>query len=143
MWRRRRVADKEQCPQCPALMMNVNIQIATTKKMYGMFEKAERKHIADTTPGWRWCLAPGCNAGQVHESKNIRQEAPKSKSRSKKKVVDPETDVDNICTCNDCGARACATCDRPFHEVCSNLGPRQSLRASLQCDLPRAMTFTH
>jgi hypothetical protein len=47
-------------------MRAVNIRIATIKKMYEQFVKLERKHIGDTTPGWRWCLSAYCNAGQVH-----------------------------------------------------------------------------
>ncbi|EME44851.1 hypothetical protein DOTSEDRAFT_169860 [Dothistroma septosporum NZE10] len=106
-----------KCPECPAVMKNVNIQIATTKKMYASFEKAERKHIVDGTPGWRWCLAPNCDAGQLHESKAIHDpRLSKAKSRSKKKQIDPETNVEDICTCNECGARACVSCDRPYHE---------------------------
>jgi hypothetical protein len=41
-------------------MRAVNIRIATIKKMYEQFVKLERKHIGDTTPGWRWCLSAYC-----------------------------------------------------------------------------------
>jgi hypothetical protein len=52
-----------QCLERPCLMRAVNIQIATTKKMYEQLDKLECKHIGDTTSGWRWCLSPYCSAG--------------------------------------------------------------------------------
>lgn len=109
-----------KCPQCPALMRNVNIEIATTQKPYALFEKAERVHIANTTPNWRWCLAPGCKAGQVHASPT-----PKTSKKSKGKAAAAEVKPD-ILTCNECGAKACVTCDRPWHEgeTCSDYQER-------------------
>jgi ariadne-1 len=73
----------------------------------------------------------------VHESKvthKPKEGASKSKSRARKKQLDPETDVggvEDICTCNKCGARACATCDRPYHEgeTCSAYQARVKDRA--------------
>jgi hypothetical protein len=112
-----------QCPECPSLMRAVNIQIATIKKMYEQFDKLERKHIGDTTPGWRWCLSAYCNAGRVHET------AEKEKAKNKKTKERDGSTYDsaiylngyeyevapNICTCHACGARACVRCDRPYH----------------------------
>ena len=85
------------CPECDTVMRPVNIEIATSRTMYAKFEKLERRHKARTTEGWRWCLAPNCNAGQVHDSSS-------------------NTDKEDICTCHECGARACVPCDRPYHE---------------------------
>jgi len=34
----------------------------------GRYVKLERVNTANRTPGWRWCLAPECGAGQVHVS---------------------------------------------------------------------------
>jgi hypothetical protein len=113
-------------------MRAVNIQIATIKKMYEQFEKLERKHIPDATPGWRWCLSLHCNAGQVHET----AVAPKAKDNEDEgntydttiylETYEYVSDViefpgdRNICTCHECGARACVVCDRPEHvgETC-------------------------
>lgn len=67
------------------------------------YDELERRHKADSTPGWRWCMSPGCRSGQVHEP-------PKKKGRGKKAVKD------DICVCKDCGAKACVPCDRPWHE---------------------------
>ncbi|KAF2165418.1 hypothetical protein M409DRAFT_24268 [Zasmidium cellare ATCC 36951] len=105
-----------KCPQCPAIMRSVNVQIAATKLVHQRFDVAERKHIAENTPGWRWCLAPGCKAGQVHEKK---APTPKSKAAKKPNVKAELKEVEStadICTCNKCGAKACVPCDRPWHE---------------------------
>jgi hypothetical protein len=72
-------------------MLNQDVQAATTAQDYAVFEKMERKHKADNTPGWRWCMNPDCDAGQVHKK-------------------------GEVCTCNECGARACVPCDRPAHD---------------------------
>lgn len=120
--------------------------------MFGRYDELERRYIGEHTPGWRWCLAPGCRSGQVHESvkqeevsppenKEVKQEAgePERKGsvigrwlRRSTKVttvaqkIKPEPEVPaqpeikpvkpDICTCNDCSARACVPCDRPWHE---------------------------
>ncbi|KAF1844793.1 uncharacterized protein K460DRAFT_429560 [Cucurbitaria berberidis CBS 394.84] len=88
-----------RCPECPAVMRNVNVQMATDPRMRLQFEEIVRRHIANNTPGWFWCLYPDCNAGKVHDS----------------------TEQTNICICHRCGAYACAPCNRPFHqgETCS------------------------
>ncbi|TKA24319.1 hypothetical protein B0A50_06789, partial [Salinomyces thailandicus] len=92
------------------------------------FEDLERKHIAENTPGWRWCLAPGCKAGQVHDSRDVvtiikkdPAAKPHPKKRSGKKgasqaVLEPKPEVVDICECQNCGAKACVPCDRPYHE---------------------------
>ena len=79
----------------------------------------ERKHIGETTPGWRWCMNPECRAGRVHEPKVMEAEPKKAKKRSgfffgkveAEAVIDPD-----ICECQECGAKACVPCDRPFHD---------------------------
>jgi len=77
----------------------------------GRFDELERNHIAENTPGWRWCLFPGCRSGQVHGKKtsNAVPSIPNKRSGRKKvtdttttEVTDPE-----ICKCKECGARAC------------------------------------
>lgn len=45
-------------------------------------------------PGFRWCLSPSCNSGQLHENP----------------VDEP------IFTCNTCGNKDCAVCDVHWHE---------------------------
>lgn len=106
-----------RCPECLATMRPVNVEDNATKTVFKMFDQAHRRHIANTTPGWRWCLAAGCKAGQVHENHMSKQSQPKCKTRSQKDAEDTSTENQpDICTCEACGARACVTCDRPYHD---------------------------
>jgi hypothetical protein len=36
--------------------------------------KLERVYVAENTPGWRWCLAAGCGAGQIHVRGDVESE---------------------------------------------------------------------
>jgi hypothetical protein len=44
------------------------------------YVELERRYIAENTQGWRWCLAPGCQSGQVHISITSDQEVPGSRN---------------------------------------------------------------
>lgn len=46
-------------------MRNLDIRAATTAATYLRFDHAERRHIAANMPGWRWCMNPRCDAGDV------------------------------------------------------------------------------
>jgi ariadne-1 len=115
---------------------------------WSRYVELERGHIAENTPGWRWCLAPGCLSGQIHKSSASDEGLPGSKEnpielseakgsswtgwmrRSIRNAVDGQKDkapdtnptlvlrprAPDICTCKDCGAKACVPCDRPWHE---------------------------
>lgn len=47
---------------------------------------------------------------------------PKAAMKSNPKEKLEELVQDDICTCNDCGAKACVRCDRPWHqgETCAD-----------------------
>ncbi|KAI7189263.1 hypothetical protein KC343_g8496 [Hortaea werneckii] len=128
-------------PGCTGTMKAGDVEDAATRKVFARFDEIARRHLAEHTPGWRWCLAPGCKAGQVHDSSDAvavtttvvdheaaPEQIPKSKksSKSKKKVldetaktvkeVDTKPDIIDIFQCHACGARACVPCDRPYHD---------------------------
>ena len=122
------------CPECAAVMKNHNIKIAASGEVFrryvafsisttndrdsadrfDRFEELERRHIAELTPGWRRCLAPSCNSGQVHTKPAAL------------KTLQSEAGEPDIFTCKECGARACVACDRPWHEgeICANYQSR-------------------
>jgi hypothetical protein len=80
-----------RCPEeCKGIMTSPEVLAATTPLDHAVFKKAARKTKLDSTPGWRWCMNPKCDASQVHTK-------------------------GKICTCIECGARVCIPCDRPFH----------------------------
>lgn len=116
--------DNITCPECPQPMQNSDVKIHAAKNVYQKFDELERRGIADKTPGWRWCLAPRCRAGQVHlfliEATAATKTSTPPKTRSARKgparKVKKAENTDHICTCNACGAKACVNCDRPWHE---------------------------
>ena len=92
-----RCPDLYQGAPCPAMMRPVNVEIAATKASYATFARLARRHIAESTPGWRWCLAPNCDNGQVHKKEDTETELPSSspekkvsRKRGKKKAAATE-----------------------------------------------------
>jgi len=113
---------------------------------YSRYVELKRRYIAENTTGWRWCLAPGCLSGQVHETSASDQPLPGSQEnpielseskgmsgwirRSLRTAIETQKHkapsatpalvlrprAPDICTCKDCGAKACVPCDRPWHE---------------------------
>ena len=59
--------DKIGCPECPQLMQNADVKVHAAKDVYARFDELERRAIAETTPGWRWCLVSS-GKGAVLES---------------------------------------------------------------------------
>ena len=137
--------DKLSCPECPAIMQNANVKAFATKETYAKFDELERRAFQEKTPGWRWCLAPGCKAGQVHaplleggeqkheveiekktEVKKGKAKAKKGKASKKNSAADD--DKTNIFTCNTCGSKACIPCDIPHHpgETCTEFQARRA-----------------
>jgi len=107
--------DKLSCPECPEIMQNDMVKVHATKQTYEKFDELERRGIQEKVPGWRWCLAPKCKAGQVHKPlaevpvNAVRGKGVKTRE-GKKKIEE------DVCVCDTCGAKACVTCDRPYHE---------------------------
>ncbi|KAF7188941.1 hypothetical protein HII31_09864, partial [Pseudocercospora fuligena] len=93
------------CKSCLKEWVGVRIEGAEFT-VFAKFNKAHRHFIGEVTPGWRWCLAPGCNAGQVHEKQAPAATKPKRKIKGKKDLEESQPD---------CGAQACVPCDRPYH----------------------------
>lgn len=113
--------DNISCPECPEIMHNSDIKFHAARSVYNRFDDLERRGIADKTPGWRWCLAPRCKAGQVHHAPtqthpSIKGLGPLRRTERRVKKFDGFVSGPNICICHKCGAKACASCDRPWHE---------------------------
>jgi hypothetical protein len=83
------------------------------------FVELERKHIAENTPGWRWCMNPSCRAGQVHASPQTQNVSSRtSAGRKKKRLGTSHTAqaASDVCECHECHHKVCVPCDRPYHE---------------------------
>ena len=151
--------DKIKCPECPALMLNSDMKIHATKEVYQRFDDLERRGISDKVPGWRWCLNFKCRAGKVHEpSINPASEAEAGEKlleaevaegritrlvkslggRKKTAVMKGEeavvVDGTTICTCDECGSKACVPCDKPYHEgeTCAQYAKRVTERTEAE-----------
>lgn len=105
--------DKLSCPECPEIMQNASIKTNATKETYQKFDELERRGIQKKIPGWRWCLAPKCGAGQVHMP--LTEIAPNA-AKGRKAKKGKETAGEDVCVCDSCGAKACVSCDRPYHD---------------------------
>lgn len=112
------------------MMQHIDMKRCASKETYAKYDELERRAIQDDTPGWRWCLAPKCRAGQVHKplldtDKNDDEGASKAKKGGKKKKT-TKANADDIFTCEMCGAKACVPCDRPYHdgETCAQYQKR-------------------
>jgi hypothetical protein len=104
------------CPECKAVMRNVNVEMAVSKKVYQMYVERRRKWVQENTPGWFYCMVPDCEGGHVHvhEPQKARNgQAKKSKKKGGKK---DDAEAPNIFVCEECGGKACVPCQRPWHE---------------------------
>ncbi|KAF2215527.1 hypothetical protein CERZMDRAFT_94928 [Cercospora zeae-maydis SCOH1-5] len=113
-----------KCVECKEMMRPVNVELAASKAVYERFDRLAKRKVAERIPNWRWCLAPLCDNGQEHvKAKAVsasHKKAGKGKGKGKKRDIDIESEdaaeADNICTCNKCGAQACASCDVSWHD---------------------------
>lgn len=56
--------DKISCPECSEIFQNADVEKHAAKGVFERFDELERRGIAETVPGWKWCLSPHCRAGK-------------------------------------------------------------------------------
>lgn len=83
-----------RCPQCKESMDRDYLRLYSSEADHRRVQALERRAKAEVTPGWRWCLNPACDAGQV---------------------CGGQDQMGGTLTCEKCGAQACISCDRPSH----------------------------
>jgi hypothetical protein len=81
-----------KCPECSASMQSLNVRAVASRKMYELFVKQQRNHLAETTPGWFWCQNRECSEGATLKDETV-----------------------TVSTCAKCGTDSCVPCQRPAH----------------------------
>lgn len=119
---------KLSCPECSERLSQMDVKKLATKESYAKYDGLERRAFQEKTPGWRWCLAPGCRAGQVHQPllDAVLEAEGRGKAKKGGKKYKKKPKRDEICICETCGAKACVSCDRLYHdgETCARYQKR-------------------
>lgn len=73
------------------------------------YDRLSTRAALNAIPGFRWCIAPFCDSGQIHDSEG------------------------SIMTCTECKFRTCTNCDREFHdgETCDEYTERMGIQEDL------------
>ncbi|KAH0559686.1 hypothetical protein GP486_003797 [Trichoglossum hirsutum] len=82
------------CPECPEPMVYVDVRRYATEETFQRYDTLAMRDGIATDPNFRWCPAPGCESGQIHN----------------------EGAVAPVLTCIACSARSCFTHQRLWHD---------------------------
>jgi hypothetical protein len=82
------------CPECPEPMAYVDVRRYATEEIFQRYDTLAMRDGIATDPNFRWCPAPGCESGQIHN----------------------EGAVAPVLTCVACNARSCFTHQRLWHD---------------------------
>jgi hypothetical protein len=58
------------CPQCTEQLTNIEIKAFTTPEIYEQYEVLVLRSSLSNNPEFHWCIAPGCQSGQLHADSN-------------------------------------------------------------------------
>lgn len=83
--------DQISCAQCKNILGQSQIRELATPAVYQKYLDSEFKTTLAEDADFRFCIANGCQSGQVHEG-------------------------GNIFTCVSCKSKACVTCNASWHE---------------------------
>ncbi|KAF2483140.1 hypothetical protein BDY17DRAFT_142033 [Neohortaea acidophila] len=100
-----KASNQISCAQCNNTLSQSAVRALATPAVYERYLDAELKAALSADPDFRWCLAPGCESGQVH------------------------TEGDIFC-CTECGSKACVHCNVAWHEeeTCEGYQARMQLQ---------------
>ncbi|TGJ83110.1 hypothetical protein E0Z10_g5667 [Xylaria hypoxylon] len=94
--------DRLTCPECPEILALKDVEAFATRDVFNRYDKLATKAVLEGIKGFRWCLNPGCGAGQIFPS-----ECEKAK-------------------CHACKQSSCVRHDVPWHsgETCEEYDRR-------------------
>lgn len=108
-----------RCPECPAHLEFADVRLYADRPVFERYDMlATRAALVSEFPNFRWCLAVGCEAGQIHSSpgrsagaRSIEEDCPKFR-------------------CHACRATHCIRHNIPWHagETCSQYDLRTHRR---------------
>ncbi|KAK3941518.1 hypothetical protein QBC46DRAFT_258409 [Diplogelasinospora grovesii] len=94
--------DRLKCPDCPELLKYADVKRYASRQTFDRYDVLATRAALKDIPRFRWCLAPECESGQIHDDK-----CPKFK-------------------CAECRATSCVTHDVLWHkgETCEEYDKR-------------------
>ncbi|EFW99546.1 ring finger protein [Grosmannia clavigera kw1407] len=113
------VWNRLRCPECPARLSYADVRLYATPSVFERYDTlATRAALVSEFPNFRWCLAVGCEAGQIH--------GPASRSASARSV---EEECPKF-RCHACRATHCIRHNIPWHssETCAQYDARTQRR---------------
>ncbi|KAI0967113.1 hypothetical protein F4678DRAFT_259886 [Xylaria arbuscula] len=58
-----------RCPECPKFLTHRDVEKFATRDISNRYDKLATKAALEETKGFRWCLNPKCDAGQIFSSR--------------------------------------------------------------------------
>ncbi|KAI3332449.1 hypothetical protein HD806DRAFT_519183 [Xylariaceae sp. AK1471] len=58
--------DRLKCPECPKMLGFKDVEAFATRDVFLKYDKLATKAMLDNVQGFRWCLNPRCDAGQIY-----------------------------------------------------------------------------
>ncbi|KAI0508518.1 hypothetical protein F5B22DRAFT_638725 [Xylaria bambusicola] len=60
--------DRLRCPECPQMLEFKDVENFATKDIFTNYDRLATKAVLESVKGFRWCLNPKCNAGEIFPS---------------------------------------------------------------------------
>lgn len=78
---------------CGSVLQYADVRRGASAADMDRYERFATRDALSEMPGFKWCLASDCDAGQIHDTSGTE-----------------------ILTCNSCGFKRCTLCDRASHQ---------------------------
>ncbi|MCJ1307353.1 hypothetical protein MMC25_000999 [Agyrium rufum] len=86
--------DRINCPECQEKLSHSDVQQFASKVTFERYDNLALRYGMKDEPNFRWCPAPGCDSGQLHD----------------------EGDESPLIICINCRSKSCFTHQGPWHD---------------------------
>ncbi|KAF2656696.1 hypothetical protein K491DRAFT_578106, partial [Lophiostoma macrostomum CBS 122681] len=62
-----RIWDQIGCPECQRTMQYTDVREFAAADVFRRYDRLSTRAALESIPGFRWCIAKGCNSGQIHD----------------------------------------------------------------------------